>query len=154
MYQKYRDIGDSLKKIFGKDIMYERIFVKVTDPVFVPDKDSTVPGLHEAMGRVLHNLPKPAKEAPKAVVRKVVSLEDMITSLTDRVQSAMKMSFKEFSGHGKSGGPCPPEKRVEVVVSFLAMLELVKQGMIRVEQESHFDDIVMETDSVGTPHYG
>jgi chromatin segregation and condensation protein Rec8/ScpA/Scc1 (kleisin family) len=38
-------------------------------------------------------------------------------------------------------------------VSFLAMLELVKQGIISVTQDKHFSDITMETDNIGTPKY-
>jgi segregation and condensation protein A len=33
------------------------------------------------------------------------------------------------------------ENRVEVIVSFLAMLELIKQRFISVEQEKYFSDI-------------
>ena len=45
------------------------------------------------------------------------------------------------------------EQKVNLIVSFLAMLELVKQGIIDVTQENHFDDIHMETQSVGVPRY-
>jgi len=55
------------------------------------------------------------------------------------------MSFKDFAKD--------KEGRVNVIVSFLAMLELVKQGIISVVQERHFDDIVMETENVGLPKY-
>jgi chromatin segregation and condensation protein Rec8/ScpA/Scc1 (kleisin family) len=57
------------------------------------------------------------------------------------------MSFKEFAGTASKG------EKVNIIVSFLAMLELVKQGIIDVKQERHFDDIHMETDSVGVPKY-
>jgi segregation and condensation protein A len=83
---------------------------------------------------------------PKLKVVKVVSLEEMITSLTKRVQSSLKMSFKDFSGIGKA-------EKVNVIVSFLAMLELVKQGIIEVNQREKFDDIQMETKNVGVPSY-
>ena len=58
----------------------------------------------------------------------------------------LNMSFHEFSGLGKA-------EKVTVVVSFLAMLELVKQGTIIVQQESIFSDITMETQQLGTPEY-
>jgi len=58
----------------------------------------------------------------------------------------MKTSFRDFSKMGKS-------ERVNVVVSFLAMLELVKQGMIDVVQKKQFDDISMESNKVSTPNY-
>ena len=66
--------------------------------------------------------------------------------LTKRVQSSIKLSFREFAKVGK-------EERVNVIISFLAMLELVKQGIVSVRQESHFDDIEMETQTTNVPHY-
>jgi segregation and condensation protein A len=80
------------------------------------------------------------------VVQKVVSLEDMIGNLTTRITSSLRMSFKQFTGEHKG-------EKVNVIVSFLAMLELVKNGVLHVTQEKHFDDIVMETKEVGVPRY-
>ena len=40
-----------------------------------------------------------------------------------------------------------------VIVSFLAMLELVKRGILDVEQDARFADITMRTDNVQTPRY-
>jgi len=56
------------------------------------------------------------------------------------------MSFRDFAGKDK-------DAKVDVIVSFLAMLELVKRGLIRVEQKSSFDDIEMETQTIGIPKY-
>ena len=56
---------------------------------------------------------------------------------------------KEFTLH-----PTGKEEKVNVIVSFLAMLELVKQGMIAVSQASHGDDINIETNVLETPRYG
>ena len=56
------------------------------------------------------------------------------------------MSFKEFSGSEK-------KDKVNVIVGFLAMLELVKRGMIKANQENMFDDIHMETEEIGIPRY-
>ena len=104
----------------------------------------TLSNIFESMRAVLANLPK--KEfLPKAVVDKVISLEEMISNLTSRITTGLKMSFRDFSKD--------KEGRVNVIVSFLAMLELVKQGIINVVQERHFDDIVMETEHVGLPKY-
>ena len=70
----------------------------------------------------------------------------MIDNLAKRIQASLKMSFNEFSKMGKTD-------RVNVVVSFLAMLELVKQGAIEVVQDRHFADIKMESRDVGVPRY-
>jgi chromatin segregation and condensation protein Rec8/ScpA/Scc1 (kleisin family) len=90
-------------------------------------------------------LPK-FEKLSKAIVQKVVSLEEMIQSLSKRVSNSLKMSFKDFSGFGK-------KEKVHVIVSFLAMLELVKQGAINVVQENHSSDITIETKEIGTPKY-
>ncbi|MFA6969344.1 MAG: segregation/condensation protein A, partial [Candidatus Paceibacterota bacterium] len=67
--------------------------------------------------------------------------------LAKRVQSAMTLSFKDFAGSAK--------EKVEVIVSFLALLELVKQGAVAAEQfEAHGDIRISHTASAAVPRYG
>ncbi len=144
IYERMRDISQKLRPMFGKEFMFARGERKL-DPVFSPDKDMTVANIFAAAGRVLASLPK-REFLPKVMVDKVISLEEMISNLTERISSNLRMSFREFSGGKK--------ERVHVIVSFLAMLELVKQGVINVTQERHFDDISMETGAdVSVPRY-
>jgi len=70
------------------------------------------------------------------VVATVISLEEMMDRLTDRIRENINMSFKDFVGGTK--------ERVNVIVGFLALLELVKQGMISVVQQQSFEDIHIE----------
>ncbi len=145
LYQKIKELTGHVKERFGKEIIFEKNQSKIIEPVFSPDETMTLPALVLAMKDVLKNLPK--KEViPKAVVKKVISLEEMIGSLTERIKSSLKMSFRDFAKVGKV-------EKVNVIVSFLAMLELVKQGVIMVSQEKDFDDINIETQQVGVPRY-
>ncbi len=148
LYQIFRGAGKSLQRDFGKRMLFAQARRPTPEPVFSPDTQTSLPGIHDAIRRVLTNLPKPTEPKREAIVEKVVSLEETIDRLTTRVRQALKTSFHHFSGHGNGA------KRVEVVVSFLAMLELVKQGIVTVEQESHYADILIETEKIGTPHYG
>ena len=70
----------------------------------------------------------------------------MINRLTERIQLNMKMSFREFAGGGK-------KEKAHIIISFLAMLELVKQGVLSVAQEKQFHDIEMATHTINTPRY-
>ena len=97
------------------------------------------------MKDLINRLPK-KESLPQVTVKKVISLEDMISTLTTRLTGALKMSFNDFTKDHK-------ENRVNVIVSFLAMLELVKEGILQVSQESSFGDIQMETKEVGVPRY-
>jgi segregation and condensation protein A len=136
-YQKYKALSKHLKDRFGIHVEYLRLPSKEKIVVFTPDKNTSVARLHETIRQVIHAIPK--KEfVPKAVVQKVISLEEMMDNLSERITKSLKMSFKDFSGHGKA-------EKVNVIVSFLAMLELVKQGIIHVKQEADFSDIEIET---------
>jgi segregation and condensation protein A len=136
-YQKYKALSKHLKDRFGIHVEYLRLPSKEKIVVFAPDKNTSVARLHETIRQVIHAIPK--KEfVPKAVVQKVISLEEMMDNLSERITKSLKMSFKDFSGHGKA-------EKVNVIVSFLAMLELVKQGIIHVKQEADFSDIEIET---------
>jgi chromatin segregation and condensation protein Rec8/ScpA/Scc1 (kleisin family) len=73
----------------------------------------------------------------------------MISSMAARVSAAFRTTFKEFTRTNKSGDAA--ETRHHVIVSFLALLELVKQGKLKAEQQG--EDIHMESDAVDTPHY-
>ncbi|MDP3996770.1 MAG: ScpA family protein [bacterium] len=142
--EKIRELALHIKTRFGNNILFS-IPSRKRPIVFSPDKAMTVAGLAFAIQETLKNLPKEEK-IPKAVVAKVMSLEEMVENITKRVAKELKTSFREFSGMGKS-------EKVHIIVSFLAMLELVKQGIINVTQESKFDDIMMETEQVNTPRY-
>ena len=78
---------------------------------------------------------------PEVEVRKVISIEEVINNLTTRIQSAMQMSFAQFAG--KKSGPHTRAEKVTVIVSFLAMLELVRNGILDAVQNSHEEDIVI-----------
>jgi segregation and condensation protein A len=144
-YQKYKALSLHLKERFGINTEYLRLPSKEKIVVFTPDKNTSVTRISEVIKSVIVGMPK--KEfVPKAVVQKVISLEEMMDSLADRITKSMKMSFRDFAGVGKV-------EKVNVIVSFLAMLELVKQGIIQVRQDKDFHDIEIETNEVGVPSY-
>jgi segregation and condensation protein A len=114
--------------------------------IFSPTYEITLPTLSNAMSEVLQGLTKITPPIPKVTVGKIMSLEEMIDKLSSRIQKSLKTSFRDFSNIGKT-------EKVHVIVSFLAMLELVKKGIVRVNQEKHFDDISIESDNIEVPRY-
>lgn len=144
-YQKYKALSKHLRDRFGIHMSFLRLPPKERKIVFAPDKNVNSQKMLETISYLINQLPK-AEIVPKAVVQKVISLEEMMDNLADRINKNLKMSFKDFSGHGKA-------EKVEVIVSFLAMLELVKQGIINVKQDKDFHDIEIETQNLATPKY-
>lgn len=149
-YQKYKNLSKHLKDKFGMNIEYFKLQTKNDIIIFSPDKNISISKIKEVIESIIKDMPK--KEfVPKAIVQKVISLEEMITDLTDRITSSMKMSFKEFAGSFKNGKG--KEEKINMIVGFLAMLELVKQGIIQVRQDRNFQDIEMESEVIGVPRY-
>lgn len=143
-YQIFRNVGKTLESLFGKHTSYERRFVPDQNPLFLPDKYTTVDALRAAMTDVVKNLPKKV-EKPKVQVRTVVSLETMIEQLKDRIEKQFAFNFREFTGGSK--------ERSTIIVSFLAVLEMVKQGSVLVKQAARFHDIEIERDQNTAPKY-
>lgn len=144
-----RDGSVHVAEAFGKNIIFPASKSGIKSPIFSPHETITLESVKASLEAIINRFPK-KQELQKATVRKVISLEEMIDRLSKRIQSGLSLSFKQFSGQS---GPIDKEKKVEIVVSFLAMLELVKQGIVDVMQEEHFEDIKMETTSVGVPRY-
>ena len=145
-YQRIRELSLHVKKLFGTNILFQKGQMRTREAVFVPSKEIEITGIFSAMRDVIARFPKKVA-LPKVVVKKVISLEEMMNRLTTRITSSLKMGFREFAGVGK-------EEKVNVIVSFLAMLELVKQGILAVTQEHPDADIHMETGVLDTPKYG
>jgi segregation and condensation protein A len=145
IFKRIKEASQHIAKGFGEHVIFMPAQARPSPVVFSPHPSMTLASLAEAVRILIRNLPK--KEVlPKAIVRQVLSLEEVITSLTNRVTSGLRMSFKEFTKAHK-------EEKVNVIVSFLAMLELVKQGIIHVNQEATYGDIHMETNEIGVPRY-
>jgi len=148
-YKKIKELSVHVKKYFGTNVNYY-----ANDPkpeiVFSPSPDITVASIILAMKSVLANLPK-KEMLPEITVRKIKTLEETINELAERIQGALKMSFRDFSKKGS--GAISREEKVEVIVSFLAMLELVKRGIVEATQSELFEDIELESQNVGTPTY-
>ncbi len=144
-YQHMQQLGKYVSERFGTARMFARRDATHREIVFAPGKQVTLAALYAAIKEILANLPKP-EQLPQILVKKVVSLEDMLDRLRERIKSGLRTSFRDFAGMGK-------EEKVNIVVSFLAMLELTKQGLIALEQRSRFDDINIETRQVHVPTY-
>lgn len=133
-----------LKEKFGTEPTFTRSHIERIN-VFAPHSSITTNRMIETLRNILARIPK-TETIPQATLKKVVSLEEMIDTLSRRVTEKLKMTFKDFSAEHKG-------EKVNVIVSFLALLELVKQGVVEANQHNHTTDIHIETKNVGTPRY-
>jgi segregation and condensation protein A len=143
-YQIIRDASIAIQAAFGSKIMYAPQFSAPKEAIFMPDAYCSLLPLAEAIVGVINDLPK--KEEPvKAKIKVIISLEEMMDKLKARITQNLHTRFSELHAGEK-------EKKV-VIVGFLAILELFKQGNLIVNQHSRFSDIDIELDRGQTPTY-
>ena len=70
------------------------------------------------------------------MVREVITLEEKINNLHEFIKGKIETSFAELVLNA--------EDTVDVIVSFLAMLEMVKQRLIHVDQQELFSEIKLK----------
>ncbi|HQU07800.1 MAG TPA: ScpA family protein [Candidatus Paceibacterota bacterium] len=146
LYEKARDAARELSRLFARSVLVAR-GERAPEPIFAPSRDLSLAAMTEALSAVLAAREPPEAPLPETRVRKTISIEEMMDQLAARVQAALTLSFRDFSGHGK-------KDKVDVIVSFLALLELVKQGAVEAAQYEAFGDIRMSnTTSDTVPTY-
>lgn len=143
-YEKVREASRELARIYGKQVMVPA-GERIPEVSFAPSNDLSTAALAEALARVLAAR-EVVEELPEARVKPLVTIEEMMDRLAKRVQSAMTLSFKDFAGSQK--------EKIEIIVSFLALLELVKQGAVAAEQFTEHGDIrISHTAATSVPRY-
>lgn len=131
LYQLFRNVATDLGQ--RKQRMFFGFGIRTNDPVFTPPSDLSVISISEAISRALQSVPKQQKRN-EISVQSVISLEEMIDTLSERISRAIEMTFSDFTGKNATN-------KKEVVIGFLAMLELFKRGLVLVEQDQSFGDI-------------
>ncbi len=139
-YKSIFDASKALNKIYNKNILYPISKFENNETVFVWDARVDPLMLHSIAVASLLKVPK--KETLKQVaVRQVLKIEDVIEKLLDRVRSSFSLSFKEFSKSVSGDGKNLEEKKSAFIVSFLAMLELIKNGVLNADQGENHNEI-------------
>ena len=136
LYKKFKDLA---KWIGKREAQGLRTYIRLAPP-------PKVEGKIDLSGLGIDDLVRAAEEvysryqAQEGVGRVVVSqrftIRDKIRMIVDRLRRGHKTNFRGLIGRSRS--------RVEVVVTFLAVLELVKRDRIFAHQEGLFNEIELE----------
>jgi segregation and condensation protein A len=143
-YQFFRDIARDLLDSFGKTMLYEPEYTPPREPLFHPSAECTLSHLLSAMQDVLTNLPR-AEIKPEARVTPTITLEAMIARVKKVITEKIKLRFTELTAG--------EVERKTLIVGFLAILELFKQGGVTVTQTGRFTDIEIERMDMSAPRY-
>jgi segregation and condensation protein A len=133
-YQRFKDAADQLER---RELLTRDVFVRSVAPA----EEIPAPGFREvsvfelltALKRVLDRLPK---DVVHEVMLEKITMREKMTLLLDHLRTQGKILFDSLFAEVTT--------RMEVVVTFLAMLELVKVRAIRIFQEEATGPIQIE----------
>ena len=133
-YQRFKDAAGELEQ---REILTRDVFVRSASPL----EEVEPPGFREvslfelltALRRVIERLPK---DSVHEVTLEKITVREKMTLLLDILRADGKVLFESLFADVKT--------RMEVIVTFLAMLELVKVRAIRILQEEMTGPIQIE----------
>lgn len=139
MYKLYYDAAMRIEKMAkAGNFTYARgttLRVAFSERKFRAPKSVNADDLATAFQSVLKRL-EPFVTIPEATIVRTVHLRDKLESIRRRIEQEVRLNFQTLLAESKS--------RTEIIVTFLALLELVKQRTIVVVQDSMFSGIEIQ----------
>lgn len=145
LYQRFKGLAQAVGQLWdGPAQSYEREFQEPHLDIFMPPKNLSVAVLNEAIGRILRYMSRPQdlQESVKAKLEKTIRLEEKIKFIQNYFQKVNRLQLSDLLKDSKT--------RAEIVVTFLALLELIKQNIIAFHQAEVFGEAVFEPRLVAT----
>lgn len=140
LFEIFSKLGLDLSQSAAGKTLWRAKERKIKNIIFLPDEQITKESMMALAKEIILKAPKKTF-IQEVKMEKSISLEDMIKDLSSRIQKTLKMSFRDFTGKNNTK---TKKEKVFVIISFLAMLELVRTGDLTVTQKERFEDITIE----------
>ena len=138
LHQVLRSAMKIVDKRYGTIVLHTHPRIKLQEPVFTPSSSLSTSTLH-SIAMLMKAAFERIDRVKSHVISAVVRLEDVINNLTKRIGEVSKMKLSDMAIEGST----IEEKKKSLIVSFLAILELVKSGTLSATQEDN--DIVLNS---------
>jgi len=137
MYKEFLDAAKKLSAIIGKKRFsfareFNRRAILANANIFSAPKDLKAENLYGLINEIIKNI-KPVKKLEEKKLEKAVKIEDKILAIQQILLERIKFTFN----HILAG----EQNKTDIIVSFLALLELIKQKNIMVVQGDLFGEI-------------
>lgn len=135
-YKKFKDVSMKIAELSGNGkFSFTREVFEGVGPLFYPPENINVFDLKKYFQLVLAEIPV-IEKLEEEFVKEIMTLEEKINDLRLAIQERAEISFSELTSEAK--------EKVDIIVSFLAVLEMVKQKIIDVEQNDIFREIKLK----------
>lgn len=136
IYKEYLDASKVVEMMIAKrHFLYVHEKLPHVEVGFAPPKRLGADQMAGMFRAVIARLEPFVHVMSSATIERTVSIHEKIRQIRAMFNRASKTSFREVLSTAQS--------RTEVIISFLALLELVKQRSVSVTQSGQFDDITI-----------
>ncbi len=135
LYKQFKEVSKYLKQLDSGKQSFTRQLIFSERISFLPDPSLTSESLHKSILEVLQGL-KELDNLPKAKIKEAISIQEKIDQLQLLITNQIETKLSDLLSSAKN--------KSEVIVTFLALLELTKQRILTVEQETLFTDITIK----------
>lgn len=137
MYKEYFEASKIIQKLISKKrfSFFREKFLVSGDIGFHPPRSITPNRLADIFRVIVEGL-MPLSYLPKSVIRRTMNIQEKISRIRNLILNQAHVHFSRILKEAKD--------KTEVIVSFLAILELMKQKEVIVKQGAIFEDIIIE----------
>ncbi|MFA6171040.1 MAG: segregation/condensation protein A [Patescibacteria group bacterium] len=140
MYKEYLEAAKSIEAILKKNnFMFPREFnrkaIVLSINNFSPPKNLTAGIMASCLAEIIERVKPAQADLDEKKLEAVINIEDRILLIQKILTEKIKFNFKRLLEKAES--------KTEIIVSFLAMLELAKQNNIVIEQDELFGEMMI-----------
>lgn len=133
MYQAFVEAAKNVTQMFNRHrVLYPREGYSTIEPIFNPPEHLKVDHLRDIFADVLKEL-EPITRLPQTVIIRTINIRQKIEQITRRLLAEKTMSFHKLLQTSNN--------KTEVIITFLAVLEMVKLRTATVIQETLYADV-------------
>jgi len=144
IYKEFVSFSEKIQKIIGKKrFSFSRISAKnnkkasILGEYFFPPKNTNSDNLRNSFLKLIDRVSIQEEKLEEDTIKHEISIEDKISFIKNLIAKKIKVNFSNILKESKS--------KTEVIVNFLAVLELSKQRSLVIEQLELFSDIFVES---------
>ena len=136
-YRKFKNLARKIEEITNiKNIAYSREKCQGLKTIFYPPKNFRLEDLKTAFKKVLEEIALLEEKLPEEGLKLKISIEEKIKKIQKELSNRIQTTFGDLTKRTKS--------KIDVIVNFLALLELIKQKIITAKQNQLYGDITIK----------
>lgn len=146
MYKDFVDLSNKIQKMIGrKKFSFSRIINKnnrrfsFLGDYFFPPKNVKQNDLHDSFLKILERTKIEEEKLDEETIKAEISIDERIFFIRNLINKKIKINFTKILQEAKS--------KTEIIVNFLAVLELSKQRELAFSQIDLFGEIYLEEGS-------